>query len=136
MEYAPRGTALSSPGGGYKASGPGPQYREFEERTPSVPLLQRSLTDQPIMLGPQGGLARVMSTRGHPSGPSGQTADYSSHGDGRRGPINNVLDQLPKHVGPTAKDTQERNLNATQKTVYPEERLREMSMAAVKEYYR
>ncbi|RRT62520.1 hypothetical protein B296_00043353 [Ensete ventricosum] len=39
----------------------------FETRTVSLPLPQRSTDDDSITLGPQGGLARGMSTRGHPS---------------------------------------------------------------------
>ncbi|KAL9228806.1 hypothetical protein vseg_004346 [Gypsophila vaccaria] len=162
LEYAPRNSVLSSPvsqGGGYR--GVGPQFRgfagqdsrvddksEFENRTLSVPLLPRSSGDEHIMLGPQGGLAKKMSTIRQPSVSSGPTVDNSSsHADARRevGGLNGYSsrgDQFSKQAVPSANaytSNQAGNSNATQKVssekVYPEERLREMSMAAIKEYY-
>jgi len=62
---------------------------------------------------------------------------FSNVSDG--GPYISRGDQLPKHEVPIANDqasTQEHNSTATQKMdPYPEERLREMSMSAIKEYY-
>ncbi|WOL09563.1 eukaryotic translation initiation factor 4G-like [Canna indica] len=79
VDYGSRGsTPLSSPNsqqfGG--ARGVPPQARgyrnqdvrlEDRHRTMTVPLPQRSPDDDYITLGPQGGLARGMSGRGHPS---------------------------------------------------------------------
>ncbi|XP_074272849.1 eukaryotic translation initiation factor 4G-like isoform X2 [Silene latifolia] len=156
LEYAPRGSTVSSSmgqGGGYR--GVGSQFRgqdariddksEFENRTLSVPLLQRSSGDEPIMLGPQGGLAKVMSVREQLSVSTGTTADNSSfHGDARRGVaglngFSNLSDRGTNLSRGDKSNGQEHNSTAAQKMtaekVYPEERLREMSMAAIKEYY-
>ncbi|XP_074555569.1 eukaryotic translation initiation factor 4G-like isoform X2 [Curcuma longa] len=83
-DYGSRGpTLLTSPGIQQQVSGirglP-PQVRgygiqdvrledrhQFEGRTMSVPLQHRSIEDDSITLGPQGGLARGMSIRGQPS---------------------------------------------------------------------
>ncbi|KAH9607472.1 hypothetical protein KSS87_019369 [Heliosperma pusillum] len=157
LEYAPRGSTASpsvGQGGGYR--GVGSQFRgqdariddksEFENRTLSVPLLQRSSGDEPIMLGPQGGLAKVMSVREQLSVSAGPIADNSSfHGDARRGVaglngFSNISDRGTYISRGDQSNGQEHNSNTAQKIsaekVYPEERLREMSMAAIKEYYR
>ncbi|KAK9757730.1 hypothetical protein RND81_01G182700 [Saponaria officinalis] len=164
LEYAPKNSMLSpsaGQGGGSGYRGVGTQFRgyggqdsrgddksEFEIRTLSVPLLHRSSGDEPILLGPQGGLGRGMSTRRQPSASLGPTVDNSSSvGDVRRevGGLNGYSsrgDQFPKHVAAGANaytGNQGSDSNATLKVssekVYPEERLREMSMAAIKEYY-
>ncbi|KAF3793019.1 Eukaryotic translation initiation factor 4G [Nymphaea thermarum] len=101
IDYGPRGsTGLSSPGSqplvslrGMPASGRfGTQDVRLEDRhiiesrTLSVPLPQRSIDDDSITLGPQGGLAKGMSMRGQPSMSSGSVNDISvvSTGDARR----------------------------------------------------
>ncbi|KAL4313386.1 hypothetical protein GQ457_01G016950 [Hibiscus cannabinus] len=99
MDFGPRGSLLSSPGsqiGSFRgvpnqACGFGAQdvrmddRQSFEARTLSVPLTQRSIGDDSITLGPQGGLARGMSFRG----PSGISSNYTTDaspasGDSRR----------------------------------------------------
>ncbi|KAK8639806.1 hypothetical protein V6N13_138175 [Hibiscus sabdariffa] len=99
MDFGPRGSMLSSPGsqmGSFRgvpnqARGFGAQdfrmddRQSFEARTLSVPLTQRSIGDDSITLGPQGGLARGMSFRG----PSGISSNYTTDaspasGDSRR----------------------------------------------------
>ncbi|KAE9611191.1 putative initiation factor eIF-4 gamma, MA3 [Lupinus albus] len=90
MDFGPRGSSmLSSPTaqmGGLRGlptqvRGYGSQDARFEERqsyearTLSVPLPQRTLADNSITLGPQGGLARGMSTRGSAVISSSSTSD-------------------------------------------------------------
>ncbi|KAJ8748755.1 hypothetical protein K2173_011309 [Erythroxylum novogranatense] len=197
MEFGARGsTVLSSPNtqmGGFRAlptqsRGFGAQDVRFEERqayearTLSVPLPQRTYGDDPLTLGPQGGLARGMSGRGPPAAASTTTADISSGpGDPSRRPAglngfssvperpmyNSREDLIPRYVadrfsGGASYDqlsSQERNMtfgnrdvelgispparaqgsgssqNVPSDKVWPEERLRDMSMAAIKEYY-
>uniref|UniRef100_A0A804L2L1 Eukaryotic translation initiation factor 4G n=1 Tax=Musa acuminata subsp. malaccensis TaxID=214687 RepID=A0A804L2L1_MUSAM len=83
VDYGPRGSMpLTSPNsqqvGGlrglpFQSHGYGKQdvrvedRHQFETRTMSLPLQQRSTDDDSITLGPKGGLARGMSIRGHPS---------------------------------------------------------------------
>lgn len=202
VEFSPRGPMLSSSvgqGGGFR--GTSPQVRgyamqdsrtdernAFESRTLSVPLLQRSGNDQPITLGPQGGLARGMAFRGQPSVASSPLLDTSpSYGDPRRtvgglngyntasdrGAYSSREDHFARHSserfgGPGASaqsNSQEHNANRelrnpdqsadrsrpttpsvgqagsspahniSSEKVWPEERLREKSIAAIKEYY-
>ncbi|XP_019463465.1 PREDICTED: eukaryotic translation initiation factor 4G-like isoform X1 [Lupinus angustifolius] len=90
MDFGPRGSSmLSSPTaqmGGLRGlptqvRGYGSQDARFEERqsyearTLSVPLPQRTLADNSITLGPQGGLARGMSIRGSTVISSSSTSD-------------------------------------------------------------
>ncbi|KAF4377332.1 hypothetical protein G4B88_005810 [Cannabis sativa] len=101
MDYGSRGSSmLSSPSsqlGSFRTM-PG-QVRGFgnsqdvraderpsgEARALSVPLTQRTISDEDITLGPQGGLARGMSIRGMPSLSSASTADVAPNsGDSRR----------------------------------------------------
>ncbi|CAL5340379.1 unnamed protein product [Camellia sinensis] len=99
MDFGPRGSSmLSSPNaqmGGYRAlptqlRGIGNQdfrledRHSFENRTLSVPLSQRPIAEDSITLGPQGGLARGMSSRGQPSMLNIPSADAPSPGDSRR----------------------------------------------------
>ncbi|EXB38358.1 Eukaryotic translation initiation factor 4G [Morus notabilis] len=100
MDYGLRGSAmLSSPNsqmGGFRTlptqiRGFGSQDVRQEERLPfeartlSVPLTQRSVGDDAITLGPQGGLARGMSIRGPPSISPASLVDMSpGSGDPRR----------------------------------------------------
>ncbi|CAL0324354.1 unnamed protein product [Lupinus luteus] len=90
VDFGPRGSSmLSSPTaqmGGQRGlptqvRGYGSQDARFEERqsyearTLSVPLPQRTLADNSITLGPQGGLARGMSIRGSTVISSSSTSD-------------------------------------------------------------
>ncbi|RVW95252.1 Eukaryotic translation initiation factor 4G [Vitis vinifera] len=165
--------------------------QSYESRTPSVPLPHRSIGDDSITLGPQGGLARGMSIRGPPAMSSGPLGDISpGSGDSRRltaglNGYSSVPDRttyssreeiMPRYIperfgGPSAYDqssTQDRNLqyvnrdvrtpdrgfdrslatspparahgpavsqNVPPEKVWPEERLRDMSIAAIKEFY-
>nr|DAD18288.1 TPA_asm: hypothetical protein HUJ06_019751 [Nelumbo nucifera] len=201
MDFGPRGSTLSPNAqmGGFRAlpvqnRGYGAQdvrsedKHPYESRTLSVPLSQRQMDDDSITLGPQGGLARVMSIRGQPLISSVPVPDIlPSSGDSRRtaagpngyGPVSewtnyNLREELmPRYIsdrfmGPPAYDqtsSQERNAYsgnrelrplersfdrsaapATQMSassagsqasekVWPEERLRDMSIAAIREFY-
>ncbi|XP_072986644.1 eukaryotic translation initiation factor 4G-like [Typha latifolia] len=60
---------------------------QFESRISSLPLPQRPINDDSITLGPQGGLARGMSTRGQPVLPIAASAEVPrSVGEHRRMP--------------------------------------------------
>ncbi|MQL98938.1 hypothetical protein Taro_031655 [Colocasia esculenta] len=99
-DYGPRGTLLPSPssqsigalrsvpsqGRGFGTQDVRVEDRHsFESRAVSVPLPQRPIIDDSITLGPQGGLAKGMSTRGQPLMPTVPLADApSSTGDSRR----------------------------------------------------
>ncbi|KAI3511288.1 hypothetical protein L1887_18437 [Cichorium endivia] len=121
------------PGRGYNVNNQDARFDErqsFENRTLSIPLRPMGDNDG-ITLGPQGGLARGMSARGHanhhpiqssipvpempspsPSGPNGYGNDPSRVWVPT--PVQNV---------------------AGGDKVWPEERLRDMSMEAIKEFY-
>lgn len=194
LEFGPRSSVLSSPvgqGGGFR--GMPSQVRGYAvqdvrinqrnvfDHTPSVPLPQRSTSDEPITLGPQGGLARGMVSRGQPSLTSSPLLDSSpSFGDPRRmgGGLNgyntasreehftrrtserfNVHDQSSNqelNASHTNRDSRyaDRNMDRSRPMtppvarvggsptqsvssvkVLPEERLRDMSIAAIREYY-
>ncbi|CAA3024597.1 eukaryotic translation initiation factor 4G isoform X1 [Olea europaea subsp. europaea] len=60
------------------------ERHHFENRTMSVSLPQRPLSNDSITLGPQGGLARGMAFRGQPSAPGLPLFEMSSPGDARR----------------------------------------------------
>ncbi|KAI4354637.1 hypothetical protein L6164_003485 [Bauhinia variegata] len=166
--------------------------QSYEARTLSMPLPQRTLGDDSITLGPQGGLARGMSLRGATTFSSPPVSDVSTGpGDSRRmsnnpngyghiserAPTSSREDLVPRYIpdrfaGPTAYEqssSQERNMNygskdlrnadrsfdrpiatsparvqvqgptvsqnASSDKVWPEERLRDMSIAAIKEFY-
>ncbi|KAL6323479.1 hypothetical protein AAG906_039052 [Vitis piasezkii] len=165
--------------------------QSYESRNPSVPLPHRPIGDDSITPGPQGGLARGMSSRGPPAMSSGPLGDISpGSGDSRRltaglNGYSSVPDRttyssreeiMPRYIperfgGPSAYDqssTQDRNLqygnrdvrtpdrgfdrslatspparahgpavsqNVPPEKVWPEERLRDMSIAAIKEFY-
>ncbi|CAI9102079.1 OLC1v1000276C2 [Oldenlandia corymbosa var. corymbosa] len=200
-DFSPRGSnILASPSsqmGGYRAVPPqirgyGGQDVRIEERhtmdnrTLSVPLPQRPLGDDAPFLGPQGGLARGMSFRGHSASPgiqlpdSGETrrlgpglngynpvSERTAHSS-REDPVQRYMPE--RFVGPSAyeqssaqewsspygnRDTRnpdrgfDRSLplsppaqsmgaltqNAVSEKVWPEERLRDMSMSTIKEFY-
>ncbi|MCD7453633.1 hypothetical protein HAX54_021686 [Datura stramonium] len=199
MDFAPRGSMLSSPGsqmGGFRPMSPQvrgfvgmqdvrvDERHSFENRTLSLPLTQRPLGDDPITLGPQGGLAKGMSSRGQPAGPSIPFADsMPSFGDSRRMPhAQNGYGSLPERTPYGSREelapkympdrlssqhdqasAPERNTsygskdrgfdtsrpasplvrsggptstqNVTSDKMLPEERLRDMSIAAIKEFY-
>ncbi|XP_016544330.2 eukaryotic translation initiation factor 4G [Capsicum annuum] len=198
MDFAPRGSMLSSPGpqmGGFRPMSPQvrgyglqdvrvDERHSYENRTLSLPLTQRPLGDDPITLGPQGGLAKGMSSRGQPAGPSTPFTDnMPSFGDSRRmthaqngygslperPPYGSREELMPKYM-PERLSSQydqasapERNLtygskdrgfdaarpvsplvrsggptstqNVAPDKIWSEERLRDMSLAAIKEFY-
>ncbi|XP_074271960.1 eukaryotic translation initiation factor 4G-like [Silene latifolia] len=204
LEFGPRGSMLSSPiGTGMGYRGMSPQIRGFggqdmrmdgrniyESSTVSVPLPQRSSSDEPIMLGPQGCLARDMAHRQPSVSSSSLYGNSPSFGDSRRmgGGLNgygaaqepgiystreghfprNASDRFGASVAFDQSSSQElnsssanrdsryldRNLDRSRPTtssvpragisvpqnhssnnVLPEERLRNMSIAAIKEFY-
>ncbi|KAI9100829.1 hypothetical protein K1719_024191 [Acacia pycnantha] len=134
----------------------------YDARNLSVPLPQRPLGDDSITLGPQGGLARGMSFRGPaviPSSPapdglpgadsrrmtsglngystSSERAMYSSREDQMPRELRNADRSLerPLATSPTGVQGSAVSDNIPSGKVWPEERLRDMSMAAIKEYY-
>uniref|UniRef100_A0A803M4K4 Eukaryotic translation initiation factor 4G n=1 Tax=Chenopodium quinoa TaxID=63459 RepID=A0A803M4K4_CHEQI len=204
VEYNQRGSLLPSPvGQAYGFRGYSTQVRgydghdvrkdersTFESRTFSVPLLQRSSGDEPITLGPQGGLARGMSCRGQPSTSTAPSIDTTFHGDSKRvvsglNGYSNASDRgayssredhfsrqasesfggtvsydhsggLERNSTYTNRDVKnlDRSMdkpiltsslvtqavaapaeNIASEKVWPEERLKDMSMATIKEYY-
>ncbi|RZC02526.1 eukaryotic translation initiation factor 4G-like isoform X1 [Glycine soja] len=201
MDFGPRGSSmLSSPnsqmGGlrglptqvrGYGAFQDArfEERQSYEARTLAVPLPQRPSGDDSINLGPQGGLARGMSTRGSTAISNLPISDVLPvHGDSHRmntglNGHSNLSERTPyssreDHVsrygtdrssGPSAYDqssapehnvnhgnrglrSEDRNLeplahlqgsivsqNASSEKIWPEERLRDMSLSAIREYY-
>ncbi|XP_057510519.1 eukaryotic translation initiation factor 4G-like [Actinidia eriantha] len=153
----------------------------FENSTLSAPLPQRSVGEDSITLGPQGGLARGMSIRGQPSILNIPLADAPSPGDSRRmatglngytsvsertvpryiqdrfvGPSYEqssvhdrdvrrgsrdprITDRSPDRSLPTSPNIHGQGPTFTQNIavdkVWPEDRLREMSIGAIKEFY-
>ncbi|XP_024982424.1 eukaryotic translation initiation factor 4G isoform X2 [Cynara cardunculus var. scolymus] len=195
MEFAPRGSnVLPSPNaqmGGFRGL-PQQQPRgyanqdarveersSFENRAVSFPL--RPIGDDPITLGPQGGLARGMSVRGQSSMQSMHLPEMPSPADPRRhaaGPNGYGSGSIPErqtsgprdefvprytserlapspaydqsHVNRNAEHNFDRGMpslpsprvwmptpspNVPADKVWPEERLRDMSMEAIKEFY-
>jgi translation initiation factor 4G len=178
MDYGSRGSNMISPnsqtggfrGGAGQMRGYGNQDIRSDDRTDrhSVTLPQRPLGgDELITLGPQGGLARGMSSRGQPSGLNGY-GDRSGFGQQRedfgqrygnqerfggpsyeqssmqeRSSYRNVDRGYDRQVG-TSPNTQIRPpILAAQplppatplEKVWPEERLRDKSLIAIKEFY-
>ncbi|MED6118910.1 hypothetical protein PIB30_007072 [Stylosanthes scabra] len=179
VDFGPRGSQAGGPRG--QARGFGSQdgcseerQQTFEART----LSQRTLGDDSITLGPQGGLARGMSIRGSnaihtpiDSTNSKATGGLNGYGNSSEHAPCNANAREDRLSGSTAYDQSsalERNtgldkkdLSATYRRpdrvvatsppdqlqgsmasqvtssekVWPEERLRDMSMAAIKEYY-
>ncbi|GMJ01402.1 eukaryotic translation initiation factor 4G, CUCUMOVIRUS MULTIPLICATION 2 [Hibiscus trionum] len=149
LDFGPRASMLSSPGaqvGSYRGSptqhrGHGAQdvrmddRQSFVARNLSVPLPQRSVGDDSITLGPQGGLARGMAFRGPPAMSSTPLADVSPiSGDSKT-----MAAGLNGFSSPAASPAQGQKSGFTQnippEKSWPEERLMEMSMAAIKEFY-
>lgn len=194
VEFGSRGSMLSSPmgqSGGFRAmpaqlrgfGGQDSRVDErniYESRTLSVPLPQRPLSDEPITLGPQGGLARNMVFRGPPLMSSSPVVDnspsfldsrrmiggmnghnnvsdrgvYSSREDHYRFGAPIAYDQSSSQDPNTNREARylDRNFdrvrpitppvaraapaqNIPSEKVWPEERLRDMSIAAIREYY-
>ncbi|XP_044494676.1 eukaryotic translation initiation factor 4G-like isoform X2 [Mangifera indica] len=148
MDFGPRSAMLSSPtsqmGGfrglpsqsrGYLIQDVRMDDRQsYDARTMSVPLPHRLMGDDSITLGPQGGLAREMSSRGPPAMSSTPVPDLSSGvGESRRMTVGmngfsslsertvygSREDLMPRYLpdkfaGPTAFDqmsAQEHNIN-------------------------
>ncbi|GMI74099.1 eukaryotic translation initiation factor 4G, CUCUMOVIRUS MULTIPLICATION 2 [Hibiscus trionum] len=145
LDFGPRGTMLSSPGAQMGSSRGSPiQHRglgahdvrmndrqSFEARNLSVPLPQRPVGDDSITLGPQGGLARGMAFRGPPAMSSTPLADVSPISGDVRGTAADLNGFSSAAQGQTSGFTQ----NIPPEKGRPEERLMEMSMAAIKEFY-
>ncbi|KAH7864688.1 hypothetical protein Vadar_032685 [Vaccinium darrowii] len=183
MDFSPRGSGmLSSPNMGSLRGLP-PQPRgygiqdarledrhPFENRVLSVPLPQRPTVEDSITLGPQGGLARGMSSRGQPPMPTSlngysQVSEkpvYSSREDlmprhmaDRFGPSHDHLGIPDRNVNfgnrelrnadrtvdrsrpisPIINSRESRAQSISSDKMFPEERLRDMSIAAIKEFY-
>ncbi|KAK9051484.1 hypothetical protein SSX86_028111 [Deinandra increscens subsp. villosa] len=186
MDFAPRGSAgvlSSNPqmGGGFRGfpqqqpRGFGSQdsrFDSFENRTLSIPL--RPMGEETITLGPQGGLARGMSARGHPSSMQGIAGPNNAYGErGGYGPSRDDLasrympDRFSPRPGFDPPNIQEHNnvnyLNRDTRnigrggfdratppeqprvstppqsdpsdSILSEDRLHDMSIEAIKEYY-
>ncbi|CAN0921747.1 Eukaryotic translation initiation factor 4G [Linum grandiflorum] len=143
--------------------------QSYEARTLSVPLPQRTLGEESITLGPQGGLARGMSIRGgHAIAATPVTDVAAAAGDSRRGGpglngfsgvterpgfggsredlapryVSDRINNTPTHVRdghatsiPSQSQPPAASQSVPSENVLPEERLRDMSIAAIKEYY-
>ncbi|XP_065859081.1 eukaryotic translation initiation factor 4G isoform X2 [Euphorbia lathyris] len=139
------------------------ERQSYEARTLSVPL-PRPLGDDSITLGPQGGLARGMSIRGTPAMATTSIAEFSPNpGDSRRmaAGLNGFSTAAERQAYSPREDFVPRDLRAQDRSfdrplatsppgraqpptltqnppsekVWPEEQLRDMSMAAIKEFY-
>ncbi|XP_038682215.1 eukaryotic translation initiation factor 4G-like isoform X2 [Tripterygium wilfordii] len=134
--------------------------QSYEARTLSVPLPQRPIDDS-ITLGPQGGLARGMSIRGAPAVSSSPVTNISAiSGESRsmatglngyssvseRTTYSPREDPLPRNQDrsfersiatppPPRGQPSTFTHNVPSEKVWPEERLRDMSIAAIKEFY-
>ncbi|XP_075476306.1 eukaryotic translation initiation factor 4G-like [Primulina tabacum] len=76
------------------------EKHSLESRTMSVPLSQRPLGDEPITLGPQGGLARGMAFRGQQSAPSIPLPETPNPGNASMiGPALNGFNPMPDRYG-------------------------------------
>ncbi|KAH7848282.1 hypothetical protein Vadar_000630 [Vaccinium darrowii] len=199
MDFGPRGSSMFSSPNAQMGSFRGlpTQHRgfgtqdsrlddrhSFENRTLSVPLPQRHISEDSITLGPQGGLARGMSIRGQPSISNIPLADAPGPGDSRRiaaglngynsvsertvygredlmpryiperfaGSLHEQSSRQDRNVNPVNRDTRcadhssDRSLPESptirgqgpgfaQNVSSPEDRLRDMSMATIKEFY-
>ncbi|KAL7615598.1 hypothetical protein Lser_V15G03124 [Lactuca serriola] len=130
-----QGHLLPSPNSGFRGMGPGRGYNQdarfdFENRTLSIPLRPMSENDG-ITLGPQGGLARGMSVRGHPNHHH-QPEPSPSPSPSPRVPVGPNGSSQPGYDSPSARVWVPAPV---QDKVWPEERLRDMSMEAIKEFY-
>ncbi|KAK9274050.1 hypothetical protein L1049_018864 [Liquidambar formosana] len=204
MDFGPRGSTMLSPSNAQMAGfrgiptqvrGYGNQDVRLEERqlyearTLSVPLPQRPVGDDPITLGPQGGLARGMSIRGpasmstladippSPADSRRMTAGLNGYSSVSERTTYSSREELMPRFNPERfvsssayeqSSGQERNVpygnrdsrnldrsfdrslatspptrvqgpsftqNVSSEKVWPEEHLRNMSIAAIKEFY-
>lgn len=160
MDYGSRGSAgpLVSPGPQQRGRGFGNQDIRYEQERHqfdrTVPLPQRSVKDEAITLGPQGGLARGMSLRGQPpvsnaelpsvvdqrrivSGPNGYNSVASTT---REDTSSRILDRFSGRIAPASQSASSLHRPASQEgrsgnKSYSEEELREKSIATIREYY-
>ncbi|VAH29112.1 unnamed protein product [Triticum turgidum subsp. durum] len=160
MDYGSRGSAapLVSPGPQQRGRGFGNQDIRYEQERHqfdrTVPLPQRSVKDEAITLGPQGGLARGMSLRGQPpvsnselpsvvdqrrivSGPNGYNSVPSTT---REDTSSRIPDRFSGRIAPAAQSASSSHRPASQEgrsgnKSYSEEELREKSIATIREYY-
>ncbi|KAL9175833.1 hypothetical protein ABFS82_02G137900 [Erythranthe guttata] len=114
MDFGPRSSNMLSPPspqiGGFRGvpqqqRGYGTQDARTDERhssenrTMSFPMPQRTLGEESITLGPQGGLARGMAFRGQASAPSIPLAEMPNSGDARRiGLGQNNISSIPERA--------------------------------------
>jgi translation initiation factor 4G len=188
MDFGSRGSSMLSPpnaqmGGlpnqirGYGSQDVrGYERQSYEARPLSIPLLQRSSGDELITLGPQGGLARGMASRGPPAassfgGPNGysnlserpsyspredltpryvpnrfagpttydqssapeQSVNYSNRDLGN---ADRFLDRPVVHPPPARAQETALSQNTSSEKGLSDAKLQNMSMAAIKEYYR
>ncbi|KAG2325457.1 hypothetical protein Bca4012_039984 [Brassica carinata] len=176
MEYSPRGGGggmLSPPSaqmGGYHGPSQGRGYNNnqdirFDERSAyeprMVPMSQRSVGEEPITLGPQGGLGQGMSFRrpavgsntlqSDPRRPAGglngvgsqRPASPVTHG-GRSSPqergstyVHREFASLSRASDPSSEVSSARQVpqGPSSAVNIPQERLQDMSLSAIKEYY-
>ncbi|NP_001413676.1 eukaryotic translation initiation factor 4G [Triticum aestivum] len=160
MDYGSRGSAapLVSPGPQQRGRGFGNQDIRYEQERHqfdrTVPLPQRSVKDEAITLGPQGGLARGMSLRGQPpvsnselpsvvdqrrilSGPNGYNSVPSTT---REDTSSRIPDRFSGRIATAAQSASSSHRPASQEgrsgnKSYSEEELREKSIATIREYY-
>ncbi|KAJ0254867.1 Eukaryotic translation initiation factor 4G [Hirschfeldia incana] len=179
MEYSPRGGGgmLSPPSaqmGGYHGPSQGRGYNNnqdirFDERSAyeprMVPMSQRSVGEEPITLGPQGGLGQGMSFRKPAVGSNSLQSDPrrpagALNGVGSQRPASPITHgrSSPQERGSTyvhrefaSSRTSEPSpevssarqvpqgpssaVNSPRENLLPEERLQDMSLSAIKEYY-
>ncbi|CAH9127203.1 unnamed protein product [Cuscuta epithymum] len=159
IDYSPRGPSMlpspSSQMSGIRQTSRLDDRSTSENRPLSLPLTQRSLGEH-ITLGPQGGLTKGLSFRGHTnvsrvssanihssgssnkltSGVNGLSSmpEGVTHGSREDGSESHILEKLP-----TSPTVRVRGTNSTQNVlqdkVLPEERLQELSITAIKEFY-
>jgi translation initiation factor 4G len=161
MEYSSRGSAapLVSPGPQQRGRGFGNQDIRFDQDrhhdNRTVPLPQRTVKDETITLGPQGGLARGMSLRGQPPVSNAEPPSVLDHRrmvtspngynsvalTGREDTSSRIPDRTSGRIAPATPSAGSSNRPASQdgrsgNKSYSEEDLREKSIAAIREYYR
>ncbi|CAH8381100.1 unnamed protein product [Eruca vesicaria subsp. sativa] len=173
MEYSPRGGGgmLSAPTaqmGGFhgppQGRGFGNQDIRFDERSPyeprMVPMSQRSGGEEPITLGPQGGLGQGMSFR-RPAAVSNTSQSGGSNGFGSQRPaspathgrsspqgrgstyVHREFASASRASDPSSEVSSARQLpegpssavNSPRENALSDERLHDMSLSAIKEYY-
>ncbi|XP_010544557.1 PREDICTED: eukaryotic translation initiation factor 4G isoform X2 [Tarenaya hassleriana] len=164
-DFGPRGGMMSSPGaqtgnfhGLTQARSFGNQDARFEERPfyegRAVPMPQRTLGEESITLGPQGGLGQGMSTRRpavasnaspaslngfgthRPASPAAAYGRSKSSPQEQKGTSYGTRDSAGSaHVSDLSAPGASSTENAASENVLSEERLHDMSMATIKEFY-